>query len=283
MLHLNLLQVVVLSLLQGVTELFPISSLGHTIILPGLLQWGDLIHNKNFLPIIVSLHLGTSIALVIYFRDEWIKVIKTIIKSIKDAEVHPGTDEWIGWLIIIGIIPAGLLGVFLETPLKQLFGYPIVASIFLVVNGFMLLFGEYLRKRSLSKPTRSLNSLSLKDAFIVGVVQSFALIPGISRSGSSMVAGLGLNLSHEDAAKFAFLLGTPVISGAALLEIPDLFGQSGETLLLIGLGMILSGIAAYISTKYLLKYFEVGTLKPFGYYCIGAGILSLGIFLTVLR
>jgi len=297
---LNIWQTIFLALLQGVTELFPISSLGHTVIFPGLFGWADIETNTAcggqscFLPIIVALHLGTSIALVVYFWRDWLQVILTLINSIKRGEVRTGTDEWVSWLIIIGTIPAGLIGIFLQTPLKQLFASPMIAAAFLVVNGSILFAGERLRQRSEAKYAslaakereaqfRTLKSLNWKEAVVVGIAQSFALIPGISRSGTSMVAGLGVRLNHEDAARFSFLLGTPVIGAAALLEIPQLFGQSTYTWLLVGMGMLLSGVAAYLSTKFLMKYFETGRLDPFAYYCWGAGIISLILLVFVLH
>src|SRR5206468_12234673 len=149
--NLNIWQVLFLALLQGVTELFPISSLGHTVIIPGLLGWGDLVRDKNFLPLIVALHLGTSIALVIYFWRVWLQVLRSIVKTVKDGEVKRGTEEWVSFLIIIGCIPGGLLGVFLEKPLKLLFASPLVATTFLVVNGSLLFLGERMRRQGESR------------------------------------------------------------------------------------------------------------------------------------
>ena len=288
--NINIWQTLFLALLQGVTELFPISSLGHTVILPALLGWGDLVRDQHFLPLIVALHLGTSIALVIYFWRDWLKVIMTLVNSVKNGEVEKGTESWVSWLILIGCIPAGILGVFLETPLKQLFASPIIAASFLIVNGVILFLGEFMRRRETSKSAfelqkpgayRPLASLTWKEAIVVGLAQSLALIPGISRSGVTIVAGLGIRLSHEDAARYSFLLGTPLIGAAALLEVPQLFGQSVSVLTLILAGMIVSGIAAFLSTRFLLKYFETGRLNPFAYYCIGAGIVSLVLLLTI--
>lgn len=292
--NLTIWQIIFLALLQGVTELFPISSLGHTVILPGLLGWGDLVRDKSFLPLIVALHLGTSIALVIYFWRDWLQVIRTLIKSVKEGEVHTGTDEWVSWLIIIGCIPAGLLGVFLESPLKQLFASPLIAASFLVVNGLVLFVGERMRRRAKANKVafaakegevqyRPLSSLTWKEAVIVGFAQSLALIPGISRSGTTMVAGLGVRLNHEDAARYSFLLGTPLIGAAALLEVPQLIGQPAFILLLVGIGMVLAGVAAYLSTKFLMRYFETGRLEPFAYYCWAAGLISLILLLFVLH
>jgi len=298
--NLNIWQIIFLALLQGVTELFPISSLGHTVILPGLLGWANIETNTAcggqscFLPLIVALHLGTSVALVLYFWRDWFQVGQTLVKSVKAGEVRRGTDEWVSWLIIIGCIPAGLLGVFLETPLKEIFSSPIIAATFLVVNGSVLFAGEQLRRRSEAQLQRvslkereahfrPLKSLTWKEASIVGLAQSLALIPGFSRSGMTIVAGLGVRLSHEDAAHYSFLLGTPLIGAAALLEIPLLFKQPVSILLLTLVGMILSGVAAYLSTKFLMKYFETGRLNPFAYYCWGLGLVSLILFLTVFQ
>jgi len=293
--NLNIWQILFLALLQGVTELFPISSLGHTVILPALLGWGDLVHNPEFLPLIVALHLGTSIALFIYFWRVWFQVGRSVVKSVKDGEVKRGTEEWVSFLIIIGCIPGGLFGVFLEKPLKVLFASPLVASVFLVVNGSLLFLGERLRRRAEAKMQvenvdvkerearfRPLSSLSWMEAIMIGFAQALALIPGISRSGVTMVAGLGVRLNHEDAARYSFLLGTPLIGAAALLEVPQLFSQSLQVLLLVLLGMVVAGVAAYLSTTFLMKYFETGRLYPFAYYCWAAGLLSLFLFLFVI-
>ncbi|MBV9227727.1 MAG: undecaprenyl-diphosphate phosphatase, partial [Chloroflexi bacterium] len=238
--------------------------------------------------------LGTAGALVIYFWRDWLQVVQTLWNSIKEGEVRKGTDEWVNWLVIIGTIPAGLIGVFLQTPLEDLFASPLIAATFLVVNGSLLFLGESLRRRSEARfhassakereaYFRPLSSLSWKEAVIVGLAQALALIPGISRSGSTMVAGLGVRLTHADAARFSFLLGTPIIFAAALLKVPALFHQSTSTLLLIFAGIVLSGIAAYLSVKFLTKYFEKGRLDPFAYYCWAGGLVSLGILIFVLH
>ena len=278
--HLSIIQIIVLALLQGVTELFPISSLGHTILLPALLGWGNLVTDTKFLALVVALHLGTSIALIIYFKNDWIQVIKSVVKSVIDGDIRSGTDSWVGWLVIIGCLPGGFLGLFLDTPLKHVFGIPVIAAIFLIGNGFILFFGERLYKNKKTKTSKKLSSLSWKDAIFIGFAQALALIPGISRSGSSIVAGLMSGLDHEDAARYSFLLGAPLISAAAILEIPSLLGQSRTITTYIIIGVVLSGIAAYISTKFLLAYFKTNTLKPFAYYSWIAGILALILILT---
>jgi undecaprenyl-diphosphatase len=292
--NLTLWQTIVLALLQGVTELFPISSLGHTVILPGLLGWASIETDTScggqscFLPFVTALHLGTSIALLIYFWRDWYQIILTLLKNVKEGEVRTGTDDWISWLIIIGVIPTGLIGLILQNPLKQLFASPVIAAAFLVVNGSLLFVGERWRlHQEARKPFanakereasfRPLNSLNWKEAIIVGLAQSLALIPGISRSGASMVAGMGVRLNHEDAARFSFLLGTPIIFAAGALEIPQLTGQSAQTWLLVITGAVLSGVAAFLSTAFLMRYFRTGRLTPFAYYCWGAGLLSLAL------
>lgn len=283
-------QVLFLSILQGVTELFPISSLGHTVIVPELLGWGDLVRNDNFLPLITALHLGTAIALVVYFWRDWAQVVRTLFVSVRHREIRRNSEEWVYWLVLIGCIPAGLIGLFLEKPLKALFATPLVAASFLIVNGFILLLGELLRRRSegakVQLPTkaheaeaRPLSSLSWQEAILIGLAQSLALIPGISRSGTTIVGGLYVRLSHADAARFSFLLGTPIILAASLLEIPKLFHHSDFPLLLIFAGMVIAGITAYLSTKFLMKYFETGRLNPFAYYCWGFGAVALVLIL----
>lgn len=293
--NINIWQTIFLALLQGVTELFPVSSLGHTVILPGLLPHlfppgfatdTNCDGQSCFLPLVTALHLGTSIALVIYFWRDWLQVCQTIFNSIKNAEIRKDSEEWVGWLIIIGCIPGGLLGVALESSLKKLFASPVLVAAFLVLNGSILFAGEAMRKRAEAKRAitspkeseasfRPLSSLGWKEAFVVGCAQALALVPGISRSGVTMVAALGVRLSHEDAARYSFLLGTPLIAAAGLLEIPQMFGLSASTWLLIITGVVLSGIAAFLSTKFLTKYFENGRLTPFAIYCWVFGLVAL--------
>lgn len=295
---LQFIKTVVLALLQGVTELFPISSLGHTVIIPNLLGWGDLAGGTAcggkscFLPVVVALHLGTSIALIIYFWRDWLQVLKTLGNTVITRKITRGTEEWVSWLIIVGTIPAGLLGVLLKNKLENLFSEPQIVAAFLFLNGSVLFIGEALRRRAeanlASLPPRereahfrSLKTLSLKEAILVGLAQSLALIPGFSRSGTTIVAGLGVRLTHEDAARYSFLLGTPIILAASALEVPVLFHQHLFPFWLIIFGMVLSGVAAYLSTAFLTKYFEKGRLDPFAYYCWAVGLVTLILFATV--
>lgn len=288
---LKFIQTVVLALLQGVTELFPISSLGHTVIIPGLVGWGNLTEGTAcagkscFLPVVVALHLGTSIALIIYFWRDWLRVVQSLGRTVSTRKITRGNEDWVTWLIIAGTVPTGLLGIIFKHKLEALFSSPIIVSAFLVLNGSILFIGEAMRRRSEANLKtfsaaereahfRPLTSLSLKEAFFVGLAQSLALIPGFSRSGTTIVAGLGVRLTHEDSARFSFLLGTPIILAASALEVPALFHQNQFPMWLILFGMALSGIAAYLSTAFLTKYFEKGRLDPFAYYCWIIGILA---------
>ncbi len=295
--HINIWQAIFLALLQGVTELFPISSLGHTVIIPGLLPQvfpADFATNTAcggkscFLPFVTALHLGTSVALVAYFWRDWLQVITTIWNSIKRAEIRKDSEEWVGWLIIIGSVPGGLIGILLQDPLSKLFSSALIAAAFLVVNGSLLFVGEAMRKRAEAKVAfstakereasfRPLSSLSWKEAVLVGLFQSLALLPGLSRSGATMVGGLSVRLSHEDAARYSFLLGTPLIAAAGLLEVPQLLGQAAQTWGYILIGVVLSGIAAFLSTRFLTRYFEKGRLTPFAIYCWAFGLIALGL------
>ncbi|MBO0778796.1 MAG: undecaprenyl-diphosphate phosphatase [Ktedonobacteraceae bacterium] len=291
---LSLVQTLVLALLQGVTELFPISSLGHTVIIPALAGWGDLEASTSFLPLIVAFHFGTAIALIAYFWRDWFQFGKTFVTIAQTRQLRKGSQEWVSWLVVLGTIPAGLLGLALQNPLEKLFSAPALVAAVLVVNGSALFVGEALRRRKEAQwktltakereaHFRPLTSLSWKEAMLVGLAQSLALIPGFSRSGMTIVAGLGVRMTHEDAARFSFLLGTPIILAASALKIPKLFHLPGSTLLLVILGVVLSGVAAFLSTRFLMKYFETGRLDPFAYYCWGAGLVSLVALLALGR
>ena len=290
---LTFVQVVVLALLQGVAELFPISSLGHTVIVPPLFGWSIDEKANSFLPFVVALHLGTGIALVIYFWRDWVAVVVPMIRSIQSGHLSDAPEERLGWLLAVGTIPAAVIAVFLQTPIKDAFANPRIAASFLIVNGFILFLGERLRVRQQGRLAaagsggitfsahaeeghRAVTTLGWGEAAIIGAAQALALIPGISRSGVTMVAGLASGLSHETAARFTFLLATPIILAAAIVEVPILFGADGRALLGDAiLGAILSGVAAFISVRFLMRYFTSGRLTPFAYYCWAAGVLAL--------
>ena len=274
----SLFQVLVLALLQGVTELFPVSSLGHTVILPRLLGWNVDQADPTFLAFVVLLHVGTASALVIYFWRDWLAIVRAVLRSVIEGRMHGTADERLGWRLIAGTVPAGLIGVLFQKQVQSLFANPRAAAGFLVINGVIMFAGERVRRRAIAfeaERTR-LDSLTIRSAVGIGSAQVLALLPGISRSGSTIVAGLLANLTHEAAARFAFLLATPIIFGAGVLKIPDLFTPvARQHLPVYLLGGLAAGIAAFLSVAYLMRYFRVGRLDPFAYYCAAFGIVSL--------
>lgn len=285
-----------LAVLQGVSELFPVSSLGHTVLLPALLRWNVDESSESFLAFVVVLHLGTALALIVFYRNDWIAIIRAFIASVIRGRFTDDPNERTAWLLVAGTIPVGILGVLLESYVKKLFASPIPVSLFLFANGFIMLLGEWLRRRqhpttNASSPPRAgaardkqyrrLDQLTPRDGVFVGFAQSLALLPGISRSGSAIVAGLLRDLHHEDAARYSFLLATPIILAASLLEFPKLFAPDAHVVLVQAVvGGIVAGITAYASVAFLTRYFRHNDLSPFAWYCIAAGAISFLLFAT---
>jgi undecaprenyl-diphosphatase len=307
-------EAIVVGLLQGVSELFPVSSLGHSVLLPALIggKWGQDLdisaEGSPYLAVLVAMHVATALALVLFFWRDWVRVIGGLITSIKHRRIDT-PDERLGWLLIVGTIPVGIAGLALEHTLRTHLGKPIPAAIFLAVNGIVLYGSEKLRDRkeppgrkndpeativmSLEETTplsavaveqatdRRLARLSFVDALAVGAAQILALFPGISRSGITIVAGLLKGLRHEDAARLAFLLATPVILAAGLLKMPELFKPEAQGVLGPAMvGSLVAGVASYVSVRFLTSYFETRTLVPFAIYCIVGGLGSL-VWLTI--
>jgi undecaprenyl-diphosphatase len=283
----RLIQILALAVLQGVAELFPISSLGHTVIIPGLLGWGNLIKQATFLPLVVLLHLGTAVALFIFFWRDWVTLITAFVRTSVAGRLDAHPQGRTIWLVLVGTIPAGLLGLIFKDQIQNLFfssAVPLIPAAFLALNGAILFVGERLRQRSepqgvdrqkQERAFKRIDDLTFVQAFYIGLIQAAALIPGISRSGVSMVAGMSARLSHEEAARFSFLLATPIIAGAALVTIPDLFLAKNIAMLPYALiGGVVAALAAFASVKFLMRYFEVGRLTPFAYYCLAAGTLA---------
>jgi undecaprenyl-diphosphatase len=282
-------QAIVLGLLQGFAELFPISSLGHSVILPSLFGW-DIKQNDNFfLAFLVATHLATALVLLGFFWRDWVRIVRGMARSLQERQIAPGdTDARLGWLLVVGTIPAGIIGLLLEHPLRHLFTSATSASFFLMVNGFVLYGAEQLRRRapgpdtSLPDPdARIAQHLSWRGGLGVGVSQALALVPGISRSGSTMSGGLLAGLSNEDAARYAFLLATPIIGAAAVLKLPDLLGADGDGVR--GQSLVAALCAAgtaYLSVRFLMRYFHTNTLLPFAYYCFAAGAACFTYFLV---
>lgn len=276
----SFLQAAILALLQGVSELFPISSLGHTILVPALLHWNTIDRSSpQFLSFVVALHLGTAFALLLFYRREWTRIAGALLRSVLRGRASTDREERIGWLLVVATIPVGILGLLLEHPIRRLFGSALDAAIFLVINGVVMFIGEWLRRRQrerLHRVDRPLEHLSFGQSILVGLGESCALLPGISRSGASMVAALLCDLDHADAARYSFLLATPVIGAAALLELPKLFaGGSAIVLEQAAMGAVLAGIGAYASVAFLTRYFKHNDLRPFGWYCILFGGLCI--------
>jgi undecaprenyl-diphosphatase len=275
----SVVQALWLAVLQGFSELFPISSIGQTVLVPKLLGWNIDQQSRTFLPFLVTLHLGTAAALLLFFWRDWLALVSALLRSVMRGKLTSDPDEHLAWMVVFGTIPTGIIGLFLETPLRRLFAAPIVAAVFLIVNGFIMFFGERLRRGA--PPSQGLDSISWRTAVRIGFVQSAALVPGISRSGTTIVAGLLAGLKHEAAARFSFLLATPIILAAGLLEVPVLLGADGRSMLALALiGGIVAGVTAWLSVKFLMRYFEFGRLDPFAYYCWAFGALSLAILLV---
>ncbi len=277
-------QALTLALLQGVSELFPVSSLGHTILVPALLGWSNVNRSApSFLAFVVVLHLGTALALIVFYRAQWAAIVRALVASVVRGRLGDSPAERTGWRLVVGTIPVGVLGVILEHPVRQLFGSAAPAAAFLTINGLMMFGGEYLRRRqheARGKAYHRIEQMSYPQSVFVGFAQSLALLPGISRSGISMVAGLLCDLDHENAARFSFLLATPVILAAALLEIPKLLAPEAHLVLIQAVtGGIAAGVAAYLSVAFLTRYFQSNDLRPFGWYCVIAGIVCLALAL----
>jgi undecaprenyl-diphosphatase len=274
----SIFQVLVLALLQGVTELFPVSSLGHSVIIPSLLHWNINQSDPSFLAFLVLLHVGTALALVIYFWRDWLGIVRGVLRSVMAGRIYGTPEERLGWRLIAGTVAVGLVGTVFQKQVQALFANPKAAAAFLSINGVIMFAGERLRQRALmgEESRTALDRLSIRTAAGIGSAQILALLPGISRSGNSMVAGLLANLTHEAAARFSFLLATPVILGAGVLKIPDLFAPAALPHLPVYLlGGVASGVAAFLSVAYLMRYFQIGRLDPFAIYCAAFGILSL--------
>ena len=301
--HLTYPEAIVIGALQGVTELFPVSSLGHSVLLPAWLggRWAQDLSvsapESPYLAFIVGLHVATAAALLVFFWRDWVRIFVGFYTSLRYRRIRT-TDERLAWMIIIATIPVGIAGLALEHLFRTVLGRPVPAAIFLTLNGLVLYGAERLRRRAAAAATagpdrpvartvaEEENDPAGSDARIarsgivattlIGAAQILALLPGISRSGVTMAAGLLRGFSHEDAARFAFLLATPVILAAGALKIPDLFGPLGQGIHgQVLAGSIASFVGAYLAVRFLTRYFQTRTLTPFAIYCTVAGLASL--------
>lgn len=293
---LSYVEALIVGALQGVTELFPVSSLGHSVLVPALIggRWARDLNvsapESPYLAFIVGLHVATAAALLVFFWRDWARIVAGFYTSLRHRRISTPAER-LAWLIVVATIPVGIAGLALEHLFRTTLGRPMPAAVFLMVNGAILYGGERLRRRAsaaveapavpvdddgLTAADQRIAQLSVGNGLLIGCAQILALLPGISRSGATMVTGLLRGLSHEDAARFSFLLATPVILAAGILKIPDLFGPLGSG---IG-GQVLAGsaasfVAAYASVRFLTKYFETRTLTPFAIYCVVAGAASV--------
>jgi len=301
---LSYLQSVTIGLLQGVTELFPVSSLGHSVLVPAWIggSWAHLVseggatnsEGSSYLAFIVALHVATAVALLVFYRRDWVAIIGGFITVLRTRRVETSTQR-LAVLGVVATIPVGITGLLLEHPLRTLFANPLAAAVFLTINGLILLGGEALRRRAVARVEqpaahtsasagglvvatkhRQLETLEYREAGVIGLFQTFALLAGISRSGITMVGGLVRGLDHEDAAKLSFLLATPVILAAGLLKLPSLAGPAGAGIQgQVLVGALVAGGAAYVSLRFLTRYFATRTLLPFAVYSLIAGVVSI--------
>jgi undecaprenyl-diphosphatase len=306
---LSYLQAVTIGALQGVTELFPVSSLGHSVLVPAWIggSWHHLVTenaakdsgSSPYLAFVVALHVATALALLVYFRRDWVAIIRALFTTVRTRTVSTSTER-LAWLLVVGTVPVGVTGLALEHTFRTVFAKPEAAAAFLTVNGLILFAGERLRRgaearAAASAPAlsagpgaateagirahgarRRLDTLNYREAGIIGLFQTLALLAGISRSGITMVGGLLRGLDHEDAAKFSFLLATPVILAAGMLKLPSLAGSAGDHIHgQVAAGFLTAGVCAYAAVRFLSRYFTTRTLTPFAVYCLLAGVVSM--------
>lgn len=282
---LSYFQGIVLGALQGISELFPISSLGHSVILPQILGWNTNEQSPFFLMFLVATHFATAVVLLLFFWKDWVRIVKGIFRSLRDREIKESDpDAKLGWLLVVGTIPAGILGLIFKDQIQYYFISASSAAIFLMLNGLLLAGAEWLRRRKkreasdISQSDTRIAKLSFSQGIKVGTMQILALVPGFSRTGSTIAGGLLTGLSHEDAVRFSFLLSTPIIGAAAALELPQLFSSGNQAAIIVAvLGALASAFFAYLSVKFLTAYFatENRTLAPFAVYCFFAGIVAM--------
>ncbi len=269
-------QAIVLGLLQGFSELFPVSSLGHTALLPAILGWHFDRSTDAFLAFVVLTHFATALVLLGFFWRDWVAIVSGIFRTLRARRIPPGdTYGRLGWLLVVSTVPAGLIGLALQHRVEGLFGDASLVAIVLVINGVVLYGVELVRNRRVEEGPHDdtkIAALTWTEAIVVGLAQCFALIPGFSRTGLTMTGGLMAGLSHENSVRYSFLLATPIISAAAVLKIPVLFTHGGAGLGPAAVGGICAAVTAYFSVRFLVKYFETKTLTPLAIYCIIAGI-----------
>ncbi|HUO56239.1 MAG TPA: undecaprenyl-diphosphate phosphatase [Candidatus Paceibacterota bacterium] len=276
---LTLTQGIVLGIVQGITELFPVSSLGHSTLIPALLHWQINEQDPAFLEFLVATHFATALVLFLYYWKDWMRILRGIVRSLITRSLASDSTARLGWLLIVGTVPAGVLGFVFQNKIEAIFINPRSAALFLAANGVLIFGAEWLRNSTyaFSGGDNRIARLSWGKGFFVGIMQSLALIPGFSRTGSSLSGGLIVGLSHEDALRFAFLLSTPIIGAAALLKLPELFKNGDHALLLTAfVGSLCAALFSYLSVRFLTSYFKIESrsLAPFALYCLIVGITA---------
>jgi undecaprenyl-diphosphatase len=273
---LTILQAMILGGAQGISELFPISSLGHSILIPALLGWNIDQSSDAFLSFVVLTHLATALALLLFFYRDWVRIVRDMVRSIIERRFVSAYAR-IGALILVSSIPAGVLGFIFQAKLQELFASARLVAVVLMLNGVVLYIAELLRAGAPhGADDRKLARMTWMQSIWIGIAQCFALIPGFSRTGTTMTAGLMNGLSRENAARYSFLLATPIIFAAAVLKVPHIITHHGEWSTAIA-GFIASATTAYLSVRFLTGYFRANTLKPFALYCVVAGALAFAI------
>jgi undecaprenyl-diphosphatase len=266
----TILQAIIMAVLQGVTELFPVSSLGHAVILPRLLHWSIDQKAPDWLAYLVVMHLGTAVALLLYFWRDWLAFATSLLSP---SGPNAKADRRVFLFVVLATIPAVIVGFGFRKLLGDAFAAPWIAALFLIVNGFILFLGDKVAGQAVGK----LEQLNWRGALAIGFAQCLALIPGISRSGATIVAGVIAGLEHKESARFSFLMAPPIMLGATVLEAPKLLHEGatfGGAAVISG---IVAGIVAYASIVFLMRYFrrhEFEALNPFAYYCWAAGAAS---------
>jgi undecaprenyl-diphosphatase len=260
-----------LGVLQGFTELFPFSSLGIQVIVPKVLHWGLNQSSPEFLAFVVALHLGTALGLLVLFWRDWVRLLLALWRSLVEglSNVRRSPDQKTIWLLVAATVPAGIVGLLFRHPLGRLFAAPRLAAAMLIVNALIMLAGDRRRRRAAGMP-----DISFPQSIGIGVAQVLALIPGLSRSGVTMVAGLSVGLDYETAARFSFLLATPIIGAAALLEVHKLTAGGHGLLPQAVLGLLAAGVVAYLSARFLLHYFRSHNLGTLAAISAGAGVVA---------
>jgi undecaprenyl-diphosphatase len=280
-----ILQAIVLGIIQGLTEFMPISSSAHLVVVPWLFGWND--PALASLSFDVALHMGTLLALLVFFARDWGRLIEGGIRSIVEGKIGDDVDRRMAWFLVIACIPGGIAGVLLESKIESTFHVnPIPANAMVLMGVIIAVMGGllFLAER-LARHTRSIEQVTLKDSILIGLAQALAVFPGVSRSGSTITAGLAVGLDRESAARFSFLLATPIVGAAGVKSLFDLLHGAGAAaftrgeLMLFPLGFAAAAVSGFLCIKYLLKFLRQHSTNPFVYYRWALAVLVIAVAL----